>query len=136
MPPFAVYEHICFDDAAKYMERRKNVMTNEQLNTAFYKKMFAEQEKYRNWLLTQSPEEILNHSYEYNIREDILLSFENNDLSDAQARALLRSAKPLADLFKEYDNRVTKHMDNIWDTMESHADELLNKKRENIRDER
>jgi len=54
-------------------------MTNEQLNTALYKKMFAEQEKYRNWLLTQSPEEILNHSYEYNIREDILLSFENND---------------------------------------------------------
>ncbi len=111
-------------------------MTNEQLNTALYKKMFAEQEKYRNWLLSQSPEKILNHSYEYNIREDILLSFENNDLSDAQARALLRSAKPLADLFKEYDNRVTEHMDNIWDTVESHADELLNKKREHIRDER
>ena len=111
-------------------------MTNEQLNTALYKKMFAEQEKYRNWLLSQSPEEILNHSYEYNIREDILLSFENNDLSDAQAGALLRSAKPLADLFKEYDNRVTEHMDNIWDTVESHADELLNKKREYNRDER
>jgi predicted SnoaL-like aldol condensation-catalyzing enzyme len=110
-------------------------MTNEQLNTALYKKMFAEQEKYRNWLFSQSPKEILNHSYEYNIREDILLSFENNDLSDAHARALLRSAKPLADLFKEYDNRVTEHMDNIWDTVESHADEL-HKKRENIRDER
>lgn len=64
------------------------------------------------------------------------MSFENNDLSDAQAGALLRSAKPLADLFKEYDNRVTEHMDNIWDTVESHADELLNKKREHIRDER
>jgi len=44
VPPFAVYEHICFDDATKYMERRKNAMTNEQLNTALYKKMFAEQE--------------------------------------------------------------------------------------------
>ena len=74
-------------------------------------------------------------SSEYNIREDILLSFENNDLSDAQARALLRSAKPLADLFKEYDNRVTEHMDSIWDAVESHADEL-HKKREHIRDER
>ena len=111
-------------------------MTNEQLNTALYKKMFAEQKNFRDWLLSQSPEEILNHSYEYNIREDILLSLENNDLSDTQARALVRSAKPLADLFKEYDNRVTEYMDNIWDTVESHADELLHKKREHIRDER
>ena len=110
-------------------------MTNEQLNTALYKKMFAEQEKYRHWLLLQSPEEILNHSYEYNIREDILLSLENNDFSDTQAKALLRSVKPLADLFKEYDNRVTEHMDNIWNAMEFHADEL-HKKRERIRDER
>lgn len=40
-------------------------MTNEQLNTALYKKMFAEQEKFEDWLLSQSPREILNHAYEY-----------------------------------------------------------------------
>ncbi len=111
-------------------------MTNEQLNTTLYKKMFAEQKNFRDWLLSQSPEEILNHSYEYNIREDILLSLENNDLSDAQTGALLRSTKPLTDLFKEYDNRVTEHMDNIWDVVESYADERLHAKREHIRDER
>ncbi len=49
-------------------------MTNEELNTALYEKMFAEQEKYRAWLLSQPPEEILNHTYEYTMREDILLS--------------------------------------------------------------
>ena len=37
-------------------------MTNEQLNTALYEKMFAEQEKFRKWLLGQPPEEILNHT--------------------------------------------------------------------------
>ncbi len=37
-------------------------MTLEQLNTALYQKMFAEQEKYKAWLLSQSPEEILNHA--------------------------------------------------------------------------
>ena len=37
-------------------------MTNEELNTALYKKVFAEQEKYREWLLSQPPDEILNHS--------------------------------------------------------------------------
>ena len=37
-------------------------MANEELNTALYKKVFAEQEKYRGrWLLSQPPDEILNH---------------------------------------------------------------------------
>lgn len=51
-------------------------MNNQELNTALYEKMFAEQDTYRKWLLTQPPEEILNHTYEYTIREDILLSLE------------------------------------------------------------
>lgn len=50
----------------------ETTMTNEKLNTALYEKMFAEQETYRAWLLSQPPEEILNHIYEYTCREDIL----------------------------------------------------------------
>lgn len=69
-------------------------MTNEELNTALYEKMFAEQETYRAWLLSQPPEEILNHAYEYTMREDILMSLEYHDLPDAQARALLKSPSP------------------------------------------
>ena len=33
-------------------------MNNQELNTALYEKMFAEQDTYRKWLLTQPPEEI------------------------------------------------------------------------------
>ena len=43
------------------------------------KKMFAEQEQFRDWLLSQPPAEILNHAYEYTVREDILMSLEYND---------------------------------------------------------
>ena len=57
------------------------MMTNEERNTALYQKMFAEQEKFRDWLKGQSPEEILNHAYEYTVREDILLSLEYHHLS-------------------------------------------------------
>lgn len=46
-------------------------MTNAELNKALYQKMFAEQETYREWLLSQPSEEILNHTYEYTVREDI-----------------------------------------------------------------
>ena len=40
-------------------------MTNEELNTRLYEKMFTEQEQFRDWLLSQPPAEILNHAYEY-----------------------------------------------------------------------
>ena len=52
-------------------------MTNEELNTRLYEKMFAEQEQFRDWLLSQPPAEILNHAYEYTVREDILMSLES-----------------------------------------------------------
>ena len=49
-------------------------MTQTKLNAELYQKMFAEQEQYRAWLLAQPPNEILNHTYEYTIRQDILIA--------------------------------------------------------------
>ena len=96
-------------------------MSNEELNTALYQKMFGEQEFYRSWLLSQSPEEILNHTYEYTVREDILLSLEYHDLPDAQAKALLKSPSPLADIFKDWEHKETRAMEDIWQTVEERA---------------
>ena len=56
-------------------------MTNEELNTALYQKMFAEQQQYREWLMNQPPGEILNHCYEYTVREDIVLALEYQTFS-------------------------------------------------------
>ncbi len=97
-------------------------MTSEELNTALYKKMFAEQEQFKAWLLTQPPEEILNHTYEYTVREDILITLENSDLYDEQAEALLRCESPLADVYEEFYKRETNYMDVVLDSLESCAD--------------
>ena len=97
-------------------------MTNEELNTALYKKMFAEQEQFKGWLLTQPPERILEHSYEYSVREDFLLSLEYNDLTNSQAVALLASSTPLDDLFHTYDATETHHMEEVWSCLESLAE--------------
>ena len=43
-------------------------MSNQELNTALYEKMFAEQETYRKWLLTQPPEEIFYKTNYYTRR--------------------------------------------------------------------
>ena len=85
-------------------------MTNEELNTRLYEKMFAEQEQFRDWLLSQPPAEILNHAYEYTVREDILMSLEYHDLEDSQARALLKSDKPLKQIFERWENQETSYI--------------------------
>lgn len=100
-------------------------MTNEELNTALYEKMFAEQQRYREWLLSQPPDEILNHCYEFTVREDIVLALEYHDLSDKQCKALLQSRSPLADVFKDFEKRETDHMDNIRDTIECRANAII-----------
>lgn len=100
-------------------------MTNEERNTALYQKMFAEQETYRKWLLAQTPEEILQHTYEYTVREDVLLSLEYHDLTDAQAEALLKSPSPLGDVFKEFEQRETDYMDNVFDSMVCRANSVI-----------
>ncbi len=100
-------------------------MTNEELNTALYKKMFAEQEAYRDWLKEQPIEEIIRLSYDYSIREDILLSLEYNDLSDRQAELLLESDTPLADVFNRFEDSENGYMEMIWECMEGHARDLV-----------
>ena len=109
-------------------------MTNEEHNTALYQKMFAEQETFRDWLKDQPPEEILNHAYEYTIREDILLSLEYHDLTDAQADALMKSPSPLADVFRDFEKLETGHMETVWDYLENRADMILEEQRRMLRE--
>ena len=61
--------------------------------------MYKRQDKFRDWLKSQPPEEILHHTYEYTVREDIVMAMEELELTDAQAQALLESPSPLADVY-------------------------------------
>ena len=51
--------------------------------------MKAEQDKYRDWLLHQEPSEILNHTFEYTMREDIVMCMEELELEPKKARAFI-----------------------------------------------
>ena len=72
-------------------------MNETDYNARLYEKMKAEQDKYRDWLVRQEPSEILNHTYEYTMREDIVMCMEELELEPEKARALLRSPCPLSD---------------------------------------
>lgn len=100
-------------------------MNNTDYNARLYEKMKAEQDRYRDWLLHQEPAEILNHTYEYTMREDIVMCMEELELEPEKAKALLRSPCPLNDVFDEFKDREVEHMDTIRDSIETEADKSL-----------
>ena len=108
-------------------------MDTEKLNQALYDKMAAEQEQFKHGLLGMTAEEALNHAYEYVMREDILMSLEVQDLPAPQAAALLESPCPLADIYKDFRDMETGHMDNIRECIEGRAESLMEAQREATR---
>lgn len=110
-------------------------MNNTDYNDKLFQKMSAEQKKYRGWLLTLPPEEILHHAYEYSVREDILISLDGQDLTDAQAKALLKSPTPLADVVRAWNKSDPRYMEDIRDTLENTADDLIQRERQRSRNE-
>lgn len=107
-------------------------MTSEELNTALYEKMAAEQNAYRDWLKGQPPEEILDHAYEYSVREDIVMEMEELELSPEAAKALLKSSTPLADVYSEWEDTETNHMEDIRDVIENRAGYVLRVEKEKL----
>lgn len=103
---------------------------NEALQQSLYDKLSQEQDKYRDWLKGQPPEEILRHSYEYTVREDILMSMEELTLSEAEARALLLSPSPMAILYDKFSDLETGYMDTIRDSIEDTARDEAKRLRE------
>ena len=105
-------------------------MNTNNLNAAIYEKMATEQEKYRDWLKSRPPEEILHHTYEYTVREDIVMAMEELELTDAQAQALLESPSPLSDVYRYFEKLETGYMDVIRDSIENRADDVCRAKEE------
>ena len=106
-------------------------MDAERLKAALIEKMSAEQDRYRVWLTAQPPAEILNHTYEYTIRQDILIALEDHDLTAAQAETLLASSAPLADIYRDWCKRDDpQYMEDIQDTIEARADDLIQREEE------
>ena len=105
-------------------------MTGEELQTKLCHRMTAEQEQYRNWLLGQPPDVILNHASDYAIREMILQMAKEDELPPAQAGTLLKSRTPLADVFKQWRNHQVGYLEGIRDAFERCADVISYKQQQ------
>ena len=67
-------------------------------------KMIAEFNSFRDWLLTQPPEEILDHAFEYSTKQDIVMNVADAGLSPTHIETLLRLPSPLNDIFEDIRN--------------------------------
>ena len=105
-------------------------MTPEEMHTQLYEKLTAEQAKYRDWLMGQPPEEILNHAYEYAVREDILAAAELMDMPQAQAAALLAVSSPMEAIYGEWTERKSSDLDPMLDCISNRAYAALQAQRE------
>ena len=92
--------------------------------------MATEQKKFHEWLLTQPPNVILDHAYEYSIKEDMMVEMEVLELPEAQTRALLKSRTPLADVYQEWSKTETHHMEDLRDVIEARADAVIRAEKE------
>ena len=100
-------------------------MTSEELNTAIYEKMTVAQRAYRDRLLMLPPDEILQHAYEYAVRQDILFAMEDLELQPEQCRALLKSPSPVVDILKDFEKLELGYMDTIRDCIEGRANKMM-----------
>ena len=53
------------------------------------------------------------------------MSSEDNDFSDKQCKALLKSPSPLRDIFNHWEHQPTGHMEEIRESIESHANKII-----------
>ena len=95
-----------------------------------YQKAWRELQQYRRWLLSLPKEEILSRAYGYAMREDILLSLENVDLTPEQQQTLLRMPDVLENVYKRFDKCDCTYMDVMQACIEETADLYAEKFRE------
>lgn len=105
-------------------------MNIDDLNIALYEKVTVEQDKFQDWLKSQSLKETLHCIYEHTAREGIVMAMEGPELTDIQAQTPLESPSPLAGVYRYPEKLETDYMDTIRDNIEGRADDVCRTKEE------
>ena len=104
-------------------------MSKEDLRDLLYQKASKEQDAFIEHLKTLPPEQIIDRSYEKAMRDDILMTFENDymseHLSEKQVKELLKLDCPLATCYAEWLDTDVSHMDMLRDTIDDFTKKLV-----------
>lgn len=98
-------------------------------NERLIEKMRGEYEAYLDYLRGLPPEQILEHTYEKVMKEDIVYSLEEEPLREKQARALLKTGSPLEECFRQWQKSEYSYMPDLRAAIEYRANTLDNRSR-------
>ncbi len=87
--------------------------------TQVYQKLSAEYEDFLKSMEKLSGMEAIEHAYEKVFKEDILLCFEDMDLTPQQAKALLSAKDPLDECYRKWLKSDVSYMDDLRETVEN-----------------
>ena len=104
------------------------------LNAELRQKMHEEQQRYKEYLCTLPAMKILDHAYEINLREDILMVMDTAYLSNKQAKVLLESPTPLADVYRSVGKNEPGHIGSIRNDIRAIADAIIKQEEVKMRD--
>ena len=105
-------------------------MSKENLRQTLWEKAAKEQSDYIEHLKTLPPEQIIDRAYEKVMRDDILMSFEDDYLSDKQVAELIKLDYPLSACYDEWMDKDVSHMEMLRDTIDSYAKRLVEENEE------
>lgn len=100
-------------------------MSNENLRKILYEKAAKEQSAYIEHLKTFPPEQIIDRAYEKVMRDDILMTFEDDYLSDKQVAELIKLDYPLSACYDEWMDTDYSHMEMLRDTIDDYTKRLV-----------
>ena len=102
----------------------------ENLKSLLLEKAIKEQSDFIEQLKTLSPEQIIDRSYEKVMRDDILMTFEDNYLSDEQVMELLKLDYPLSACYTEWMDTDYSHMEMLRDTIDDYTKRLVDENKQ------
>ncbi|MGM9552251.1 MAG: DUF3848 domain-containing protein [Clostridia bacterium] len=100
-------------------------MSTENLRGLLWEKAAKEQSDYIEHLKTLSLQEIIDKSYEKVMRDDILMTFEDDYLSDKQVAELIKLDYPLSACYEEWMDTDYSHMEMLRDTIDDYTKRLV-----------
>lgn len=110
--------------------------STKNLRELLWEKASKEQSEYIDKLKTLSPEEIIRCCYEKVIRDDILMTFEDDYLSDKQIAELIKLDYPLDYCYNEWLSVDCSHMEMLRDTIDRATKMLVEENESQKRDKK
>ncbi|MBE5041210.1 DUF3848 domain-containing protein [Oscillospiraceae bacterium DSM 107454] len=105
-------------------------MNSNNLRELLLEKVYKEQSDFIETLKLQPPEKIIDSSYEKVMRDDILMTFEDDYLSDEQVMELLKLDYPLSACYNEWMDTDYSHMEMLRDTIDDYTKRLVDENKQ------